>query len=165
MAVPCSVPERSPSAPPLELDLRAELEEARRQDRQRVEIRRPVIPLIHVGGVRVGQVVDVEVHLRPGSAVPQNLAEAQIHGVQTIAVYRAGLDDLQELYGLSRTERPVQRGRVDDAGDVERECLCPEALALHGGELVAGILQAAERPADQHVDLRYCVAGEPLEVR
>src|SRR5262249_41112928 len=38
-------------------------------------------------------------------------------------------------------------------------------LALHRGEFIACIRQAAERPAEQYVDLRYAVARQSLHVR
>src|SRR5206468_9817702 len=43
--------------------------------------------------------------------------------------------------------------------------LSTEALALHGGEFVSWIRQAAERPADQHVDLWHVVCRQPLHIR
>src|SRR4030095_15474512 len=69
----------------LEIELRADLEEARGHDLQRIEIRRSrcrvggrIRPLEHFSRVRVEQVVDVEVDHRPAIAVPKDLAEAKI---------------------------------------------------------------------------------------
>src|SRR5439155_8321304 len=121
--------------------------------------------LEHFRRIRVEQVEDVEVHHRLGPAVPQDLAQPKIDRIQAIAVQRTGLDDLQELDDISTAERPPERRLVDDAGNIERKHLSAEALALHRGEFVPGVRQAAERPADQYVDLRHGVRRQPLQIR
>src|SRR5206468_3370837 len=128
-----------------------------------------VVPLVHFSRVRVEQVVDVEVHVRPALLVDdpmlEDLAQTKIHGIQAIAIECTGLNDIQELDDVSAAERPPERRRVDDAGDVERKHRSAKALALYRGEFVAGIRQAAECPAEQYVDLRYAVARQSLHVR
>src|SRR5262249_10545358 len=111
-----------------------------------------VAPLIHFSRARVEQVVNVEVHVGPAFLEDpklENLAQPKIHGIQTVAVERTELNDVQELDGVSTAERPSERRRVDDAGDVESESLSAKALGLHRGEFVAGIGQAAERTAQE----------------
>src|SRR5262245_34273716 len=94
-----------------------------------------------------------------------DLAHPEIHGIQAIAIERTGLNDVQELDDVSTTERPPERSLVDGARDVERKRRSAKALALHGGEFVAGIWQAPERSAEQYVDLRYVIDRQPLHIR
>ena len=156
--------ESGPAA--LEVELRADLEEPRRHDRQRVEIRRPVGLVEHLRRIRVEQVEDVEADERLGRAVPEDLAKPEIDGIDAIAVQRARLDDVQEFDGNAAGKRPPEVRAVDARDSKEqRGRLCADALALHGGEFVPGIRQAAERAADQHIDFGHGVRRQPLQVR
>src|SRR5262249_42587118 len=122
------------------------------------------VPLVHFRRVRVEQVVDVEVHVGPAfpgnDPMLEDLAQPKIHGIQAIAIERTGLNDVQELESVCAAERPPERCLV-----VERKHLSAKALALHRGEVVAGIRQTAERPAELYVDLRYAIDRQPLHVR
>src|SRR5262245_54709358 len=70
----------------LKVELTADFDEPRRHDLQRIQIRRPVGQLIPLRRACVEQVEDIEVDHCPGVAVPEDLAETQIDGVQAIAV-------------------------------------------------------------------------------
>src|SRR5262249_11248542 len=113
--------------------------------------------------------VDVEVHMGPAllgdDPMLDDLAHAEIHGIQAIAIERTGLNDVQKLDDVSTTERAPQRRLVDGAGDVERKRCSAKALALHRGEFVAGIGRAPERSAEKSVDLGYAVARQSLHIR
>src|SRR5215467_2329237 len=160
---------RSPSWPScLEVELRADLEEPRLRDRQRIEIRalrgqdrRAVGLLIHIARIGVGHVEDVDGHQRLGASVLQVLAKPEIESVEAIEVlYCAGLDEVEELDGAGAGERP---SKARFTGQQERRG--SQALIGDGWEIASRIREAVERSADQHVDLRHIVRGEPLVVR
>src|SRR5262249_51156532 len=90
----------------------------------------------------------------------EDLAQAKIHGIQPIAIERTRLNDVQELESVSAAEGPSER-RLG----VERKHLAPKTLALHRREVVAGIRQAAEGPAELYADLRQVVNRQSLDVR
>src|SRR5215475_10523023 len=154
----------------LKVDLCAELEVPRRHDLQRIAICRPrcrgwsrVVPLVHFSRIRVEQVVDVDVRVGPAFLEDPKLedfAHPKIQGIQAIAIEHTGVNDVQELDRVSAAERPPERRLAAD-----REHRSAKALALHRGEFVAGKRQAAERPAELYVELRYVVDRQSLHVR
>jgi hypothetical protein len=75
----------------------------------------------------------------PGLIPGGDLAEPKIHGIQPIAIERTGLNDVQELDGVSASERPPEIRCVDDAGDVELpwyRCAASRMLALLSDDLL-----------------------------
>ena len=62
----------------LKIELCAYLGEPRRHDRRRVQVRRTVDRLVHVGRVGVECVEEIQCHQRPRVAEPQQFAEAEI---------------------------------------------------------------------------------------
>src|SRR5215475_11054485 len=127
-----------------------------------------VVPLVHFSRVRIEQIVDVDVRVGPALLEDPKLedfAQPKIHGIQAIAIEHTGVDDVQKLDSVSAAEWPPERRRVGAAWDVECKRCSAKALALHRGEFVAGIRQAAERPAELYVELRYVVDRQSLHVR
>ena len=60
-------------------------------------------------------------------------------------------------------ERPSKVGLARDRAN--NACRPPRLWLATDGKFVPGIRQAAERPADQHVDLRHGVRRQPFQVR
>ena len=72
------------------------------------EIVRSVVLQVDVNRVGVRHVEDIERHHRSGVVVPEDFPESQIDTVEAIAVFRPGLDEVEELNGLAARERPSE---------------------------------------------------------
>src|SRR6185369_4375840 len=150
-----------------EIELQAQLREARRHLRRRSEPRAAGDERLVVAQDRRGvqQVVDVDADRRPRASEPEDLAQPEIDFVDAIAVEDARLDDVDGDVWRAARERPSQLRLDDGVGDrvVGGQRAADTRGRAESADLDARL--AGVRHARLHVDLRDDVAGDQLVLR
>src|SRR5687768_13987411 len=94
-----------------EIDDRAELDEASRQNRVGPQPRaaRDEGEVVRNDWIAVQDVVDVEPHVRARAAKTQNLGEAHIEHVEAVAIHAAWLDQVDGGIPRAARQLPAER--------------------------------------------------------